>query len=126
MTANRPDGTNRGRRDVKPVPGYEDLWPHIAVLDKPGAPDHGEQIIPVRTLSLMIAPSVEVFHTEWARQTGLIALGQLARYTLPREWQAGARRRSNELMARYNTEAGFEVLRGLHREYGVFPPDPLP
>lgn len=122
MTPTKQDGTFRGRSDVKPIPAYEDLYPHVGVLDRPGEDGHGEEIFPVRTIALMIAPSVEIFHTEWNRQAGLIALGAQERFTLPREWQQGARRRSNELMARYNTDAGYEVLRGLHREHGVFPP----
>lgn len=115
-------GTFSDRPGVKPVPGYEDLWPHIGVLDSPGGPDHGEDILPVRTLALMVAPTVDIFHTEWERQAGLIKLGVQKTYQVPAEWQRGARRRTNELMARYNTDAGFEVLRGLHREHGVFPP----
>ncbi|MEU3168961.1 hypothetical protein [Streptosporangium sp. NPDC006930] len=118
-------GSNHGR-PVKPVPGYEDLFRHVGIFDKPGDPLHGEDIVPVRTFALMIAPSIEIFHAEWERQAGLIALGAQRHYTLPAEWQPGAKRRTKELQARYGTDVAYEVLRGLHREYGVFPPDPTP
>lgn len=125
MKATTGIGSNHGR-PVKPIPGYADLFCHVALLDDPGNPMHGEEIIPVRTAALMIAPSVAIFHAEWERQAGRIALGLQKHYTLPREWQPGHKRRTKELQARYSTMVAYEVLRGLHREHGVFPPDPIP
>lgn len=105
-----------------PMPGYEDLYPHVAMLDDPANPMHGEAIVPARTLGLMIAPSVEEFLTHWERHQAAIEAGLMkGEFRFPAMWTAGARRRSNELMARYDTDIAFEVLRGLHREYGCCP-----
>ncbi|MBN6051312.1 hypothetical protein JYK22_05150, partial [Nonomuraea sp. RK-328] len=108
-------------RPTLPVPGYEDLFPHISVLDRPGDPLHGEVIVPPRTLGLLLARDLDEFNAEWERQLPAMRLGVQKTFNVPKEWQPGARRRSNELMARYNTMQMFEVMRGLHREHGVFP-----
>jgi hypothetical protein len=104
--------------DPTPVLGYEDLYPHVAMLD-------GEEIFRIRAVAALIAPSIDDLVAECERQEPLIRAGLMERFRLPDEWQYGARRRSNELMARYNTDAGFEVLRGLEREYGALS-RPLP
>jgi hypothetical protein len=108
----------------KPLPGYEDLYPHVSMLHEPGHQHHGEAIVPPRTLALMIAPTVEEALDYLGKHEDAVNAG-LAKNELhiPAHWQTGARRRSNELMARYGTDVMFEVLRGLHREHGVFPPE---
>lgn len=93
-----------------PVPGYEDLFPHVALL-------HGEEVLFLRAVAALSAPSIDELIAECDRQWPLIRVGLAERFHLPSSWWHGARRRSNELMARYNTEAGFEVLRGLEREF---------
>jgi hypothetical protein len=106
----------------KPLPGYEDLYPHVATLDDPSSPHHGEDIVPTRTLAALLAPSIEAFHAEWNRHEQAVNAGLIKdHFPIPPDWQAGARRRSNELMARYDTTRMYDVVRALHREHGIFP-----
>jgi hypothetical protein len=108
----------------KPMPGYEDLFPHVAVFHEPGSELHGEPIVPPRTLALMIAPTVAEALSYWDKHAEAVNAGiPQGQFLLPEHWQTGARRRSNELQARYNTDVAMEVLRGLHREHGCFPPE---
>jgi hypothetical protein len=108
----------------KPLPGYEDLYPHVAMLDDPASDMDGEAIVPPRTLALMIAPSVQEALDYWDEHAEAVNAGiPQGHFRLPMHWQTGARRRSNELMAKYDTDIAFEVLRALHREYGCFPPE---
>lgn len=110
----------------KPVPGAEDLYPHVCVFDDPGSDLDGEMICSPRVLGLLLAPSVEEFRTVWAQHEGDIVTGMTqGRFMCPPEWQAGAKRRTKELQARYNAPDIIGVLRGLHREYGVLPPEPV-
>ncbi|MEO5874269.1 MAG: hypothetical protein ABIS86_08260 [Streptosporangiaceae bacterium] len=105
-----------------PAPGAEDLWPHVAQLVDPGGELDGEIVVGPRVLGLLIAPSVDEFMKVWAEQEERISSAMLAgRFEMPKEWEQGARRRSKELQARYNSLNMVDILRGLHREYGVLP-----
>lgn len=108
---------------TEPVPGAEDLYPHVSRIHAPGDPLHGETVMHPRVLGLLIAPSVEEF-TEWwddnrEAVSGSLAAGQPPPF--PDRWQAWARGRSNELQARYDSTDVLDILRGLNADYGVFP-----
>jgi hypothetical protein len=104
---------------TKPVPGYEDLFPHVSLLVDPGHDWDGGPICDLRAVAVMVAPSWDEFVREWQRQEPLIRNGLADRFHLPEEWQRGAKRRAKELMARYDTDLMFEVLRGLERDHGA-------
>ncbi|GAB2820576.1 hypothetical protein GCM10022221_18130 [Actinocorallia aurea] len=103
-----------------PVPGVEDLYPHVSVLVG-GALD-GEVVMSPRVMALFMAPSVEEFTAFWEEHGRDVVEGiKAGRNEFPADWQRGARRRSAELRARYDCADWVGVLRGLHREYGVLP-----
>ncbi|GAA3215552.1 hypothetical protein [Actinocorallia longicatena] len=106
----------------KPVPGAEDLYPHLSALHAPGNVLDGEVVCSPRVLGLLLAPSVEEFERVWSQRQGAIVTGLCAgRFDYPREWEQGAKRRTKELQARYGTDDMVGILRGLHAEYGVLP-----
>lgn len=105
-----------------PVPGAEDLFPHVAQLVDPGNEMDGEMIVRPRVLGLLMAPSVEEFLEVWERQEDTIKAGIAGgSFDYPSEWERGLTRRSKELQARYNSTEMLTILRGLHRDYGVLP-----
>ncbi|MFC5753390.1 hypothetical protein [Actinomadura rugatobispora] len=107
---------------TEPVPGAEDLYPHVSQIDAPGDPMHGEPVMSPRVMGLLIAPSIPEFLEWWEGHKEAVSEGLAAgRCELPEEWQRGARRRSNELQAIYNSTDVLDILRGLHRDHGVFP-----
>lgn len=112
---------------TEPVPGAEDLYPHVCRINDPGNPLHGEPVMSPRVLGLLIAPSVEEFNDWWPDNREAVSASLTASEppAFPDRWQAWARGRSNELQARYNSTDVLDILRGLHREHGVFPQDVL-
>lgn len=106
----------------KPVIGCEDLFPHVSVIDSPGHPHHGEVVCSPRVMGLLIAPSVEEFTAFWDEHGERVTDGMRGgRMDYPKHWTRWARRRSNELAARYNSLDVFEIIRGLHRDYDLLP-----
>jgi hypothetical protein len=104
----------------KPVPGAEDLYPHVSVLV--GGELDGEVVMSPRVMALLMAPTVEAFTSFWDERGADVVNGiKAGRLDIPETWQRGARRRSNELQARYGCSDWAGILRGLHREYGVLP-----
>ena len=105
-----------------PAPECPDLFPHVSVIDSPGNPLHGEVVMSPRVMGLLIAPSVEEFTAFWDEHAESVKDAMKAgRLEFPKHWQRWARRRSNELQARYNSLDVVDILRGLHRDYGLLP-----
>ncbi|SNT56701.1 hypothetical protein SAMN05443665_104574 [Actinomadura meyerae] len=106
----------------QPAPGARDLFPHVSVINSPGNPLHGEVVMSPRVMGLLIAPSVEEFTAFWDENAERVKDAMKAgRNEFPKHWQRWARRRSNELQARYGSTSFVDILRGLQRDYGVLP-----
>ncbi len=105
-----------------PYPGAEDLFPHVAQLVDPGSEVDGEMVTSLKVFGLLLAPTAEEFLAVWAEQEHATSDGVVSgKLLFPPEWEQGAKRRSKELQARYDSSHLLDILRGLHRDYGVFP-----
>ncbi|TDD35262.1 hypothetical protein E1287_14215 [Actinomadura sp. KC06] len=105
-----------------PTPECPDLFPHVSILYAPGSPLDGEVVMSPRVMGLLMAPSVEEFREFWDQNAERVKDGILAgRLEFPQHWQRWARRRSNELQATYDSTNVVDILRGLHRDYGLLP-----
>lgn len=105
-----------------PFPGAEDLYPHVAQMVDPGGELDGEMVTSLKVFGLLMAPTAEEFLKVWAEQEKHITSGVVSGQLLfPKEWERGARRRTKELQAKYDSTNMLDILRGLHRDYGVLP-----